>query len=140
MIGGILLNIERKQRLFLFVRKAIVLLLIGLSYYLFVKLTGWGIPCPFLLFTGKYCPGCGITRMCMALLELDFAKAFRYNALVLILLPFAAVFGVRRLILYVRTGDTQPDRIEMVFLIITAVLVFGFWILRNLPNGPFPAI
>lgn len=134
------MNAERKARLLLFARKASTLLLIGLGYYLFVKLTGWGIPCPFLMLTGKYCPGCGITRMCMALLELDFAKAFQYNALILVMLPFAAIFGIRRLILYIRTGETQPDRIEMVFLILAAVLVFLFWIVRNLPNGPIPAI
>jgi hypothetical protein len=56
------------------------------------------------------------------------------------MLPFAAIFGIRRLVLYIRNGDTQPDRIEQVFLIIAAVLVFAFWILRNLPNSPFPAI
>jgi uncharacterized membrane protein len=134
------LNSEQKSRLSIFTRKAAILLLIGLGYYLFVKLTGWGIPCPFYLLTEKYCPGCGISRMCMALLEMNLQKAFHYNALVLLMLPFAAIFGIRRLVLYIRNGDTQPDRIEQVFLIIAAVLVFAFWILRNLPNSPFPAI
>ena len=78
--------------------------------------------------------------MCMALLELDFAKAFHYNALVLVLLPFGAIFGLRHLIQYVRTGQSDPDKVETVFLLIAAVLVFSFWIVRNLPGGPFPQL
>lgn len=134
------MNAEQRKRLYQFFRKAAILFLIGLAYYLFVKLTGWGIPCPIRMITGTVCPGCGISRMCMALLELDFVNALRYNALVLFLLPFGAVFGLRRLIIYVRTGNTEPDKVETVFLLITAVFVFLFWILRNLPNSPFPEI
>ena len=92
------------------------------------------------MITGKLCPGCGISRMCMALLELDFAKAFHYNALVLVLLPFGTIFGLRHLIQYVRTGQSDPDKVETVFLLIAAVLVFSFWIVRNLPGGPFPQL
>lgn len=78
--------------------------------------------------------------MCIALLELDFAKAFQYNALVLVLLPFGAIFGLRHLVQYVRIGKNDPDKVETIFLLIAAVLVLSFWIVRNLPGGPFPTI
>ena len=55
------------------------ILLVGLSYYLFVRLTGLGIPCFYYATTGLLCPGCGISRMFMAMLKMDFASAISYN-------------------------------------------------------------
>ena len=40
-----------------------------------------GIGCPILYITGISCPGCGMTRACFQLLQLDFAKAFQYHPL-----------------------------------------------------------
>ena len=129
----------QKERMLKSLKKALILVLVGLAYYGFVKLTGWGLPCPFYLLTGWHCPGCGISRMFMALLELDFMGALGYNALVLVLLPFGVVFGLRRWIIYVKTGNTEPDRLETVLLIVATVLTLAFWILRNLPQFSFLA-
>ena len=129
----------QKERMLKSLKKALILVLVGLAYYGFVKLTGWGLPCPFHLLTGWHCPGCGISRMFMALLELDFMGALGYNALVLVLLPFGVVFGLRRWIIYVKTGNTAPDRLETVLLLVATVLTLAFWILRNLPQFSFLA-
>jgi hypothetical protein len=129
----------QKERMLKSLKKALILVLVGLAYYGVVKLTGWGLPCPFHLLTGWHCPGCGISRMFMALLELDFMGALGYNALVLVLLPFGVVFGLRRWIIYVKTGNTAPDRLETVLLIVATVLTLAFWILRNLPQFSFLA-
>lgn len=123
----------QKKRLMKLCIKGGILLLLGTAYYLFIRLTGWGIPCMVNYLTGTYCSGCGITRMCMALVKLDFAAALHYNALVTLFLPFLAVFGLRRMAIYVRTGNSGPDRLESVLLTIAAILVVAFWILRNLP-------
>ena len=123
----------QKKRLMKLCIKGGIRLLLGTAYYLFIRLTGWGIPCMVNYFTGTYCSGCGITRMCMALVKLDFAAALHYNALVTLFLPFLAVFGLRRMVIYVRTGNSGPDRLESVLLTIAAILVVAFWILRNLP-------
>ena len=43
---------------------------------------------------GIYCSGCGLTRAGIAILQLDFYQAFRYNAFSLIFIPgifFASV-------------------------------------------------
>ncbi|MEE1348254.1 MAG: DUF2752 domain-containing protein, partial [Bacteroidales bacterium] len=44
--------------------------------------------CPFLMMTGFKCPGCGSQRAIHSLLHLDFATAFRYNAMLVLSLPF----------------------------------------------------
>ena len=124
---------EQKKRLMKLCIKGGILLLLGIAYYLFIRITGWGIPCMVYSLTGTYCSGCGITRMCMALVKLDFAAAVHYNALVTLFLPFLGVFGLRRMAIYVRTGNSGPDRLESVLLTIAAILVVAFWILRNLP-------
>lgn len=106
----------------------------GLAYYLFVRLTGWGLPCPFYLVTQKYCPGCGITRMLMSLLVGDFSAALRYNMLVFFLLPFGAVIGVRDAVCYVRTGAAKTTgKAEQILLVLALILTVTFGILRNLP-------
>ena len=57
------------------------------SESLLISRIGFGIPCMFHILTGLDCPSCGISRMCMALLQLRFADAFRYNPAIFCLLP-----------------------------------------------------
>lgn len=56
------------------------ILAVGFAYVLWLRYTGIGIPCLLNSATGLLCPGCGVSRMFLALLKLDFAGAFRYNA------------------------------------------------------------
>lgn len=130
---------ECSARLKSTLKKAAMILAIGLCYYIFTKLTGWGIPCPIYLLTDRYCPGCGISRMCAALLELDLGRAFRCNALIMALLPFGMVFGIRRWIIYIKTGKTDPDRPESIAIMIASILTVLFWIARNQPAFSFLA-
>ena len=68
------------------VKIGIMLFLLFLFYYFLNQKLNIGIPCIFHELTGLYCPGCGITRMFFAIIELKFYDAFRYNPLVFILL------------------------------------------------------
>ena len=52
---------------------------LGFSYFLFIKFTGLSFPCFYYKNFGIQCPGCGLTRMFMALIHLDFVSAFMYN-------------------------------------------------------------
>ena len=62
------------------------ILSIGGIYVLWLKLTGKSLKCMVNASTGLLCPGCGCSRMFLALLRLDLAAAWRHNAVVLVLL------------------------------------------------------
>ena len=57
-----------------------VLVGLGAAYTALILVIGRGLYCPFWKLTGLLCPGCGVTRMCLALLRLDVAAAWRANA------------------------------------------------------------
>lgn len=108
------------------------LLLLGLLYAAFVGATGLGIPCVFRLITGLQCPGCGVSRMCLSLLRLDFHAAWRANPAVMALLPLGAVVAADMSAKYIRTGSMRSDRFcnaAMMFML-AVLLVFG--VARNL--------
>ncbi len=50
--------------------------------------------CPIHEFLHLQCPGCGGTRAVAALLRGHLAQAMQLNALVTLLLPFAAAYGI----------------------------------------------
>lgn len=108
------------------------LLLVGCAYAIFVSLTGLAIPCVFHLVTGLQCPGCGVSRMCVSLLHLDFAAAWGYNPALLCLLPFGIAVAADVFVRYVRCGCKRPHRWAnvLLWLMLAALLLFGVW--RNL--------
>lgn len=120
-----------KKRLFKLIKNTSLLVCVGLLYYVFFRITGIGIPCLIKLITGKYCPGCGLSRMLIALLHLDFVSAAKYNFLLFALLPVGLIFGARKAYIYVKTGDSSTDKTEQIVIIIIFVLTVLFWILRN---------
>ena len=122
---------NEKQRIKKFFIKCAIVIAVGLGYALFIKLTGKGIPCVYFLITKNFCPGCGISRMCLALLSLDIRSAIEYNALIMLFLPFATFLGIRRTVIYIKKGTHEIDRLEAVFLIAAFILTIAFWIARN---------
>lgn len=133
------MNKEQRKRLGQLAKIVAVALLFGIAYFIFIKLTGWAFPCPIRLVTGKYCPGCGSSRMMLALLRFDFEEAFRANRLLFFLLPLVLVYGLVKGIHYIRTGEvkqTLPEQIA-VFLVCAATVVF--WVMRNMEQFAFLA-
>ena len=51
--------------------------------------------CPIHAVTGLYCPGCGLTRAGLALLQLDPTTAVHQNALLLVVLPLLIISTMR---------------------------------------------
>lgn len=125
-----------KRRLRKLITWAGLILGIGLAYALFCLWTGFSIPCPIRTTTGLLCPGCGVTRMCLALLQLDFIGAWDANPGLVLLLPVLALFLGRLGWRYVKTGGTRLTKGEnvLVWCMVGVMLVYG--VLRNM-GGPF---
>ena len=115
---------------------AILLLILLIIYLLLGNYLHLYIDCPIKKITGLYCPGCGITRMFLSLLKLDFYQAFRYNPLLFITLP-VFLFFIGNAILTKKTPlyNKVPDKIWIVVI----VLFIGYGVLRNIPFFDFLA-
>ena len=107
-----------------------IIILVGLAYWLWIRLTGLQIPCLYLATTGLRCPGCGTTRMLLSLLRLDFGAAFSYNPVVFIL------FCMWNLIALLCVSDRfkwiQQPRILYFLLGLSIAVLVVFGILRNI--------
>lgn len=121
-----------KKRIFTVLKYIISIFTIGILYALFVNITGIGIPCVFHLITGLKCPGCGVSRMCLSLLRLDFKKAFSYNQMIFILLPVFCVLVVIQIVRYIKYDQTKATKVQSTIYYIGIALLVVFGILRNI--------
>lgn len=105
---------------------------VGIGYALWVNLTHLSIPCPFHAITGLQCPGCGVTRMCLALLRLDVSEAWKANPVLLLLLPLLGGLLGYRAVVYVRRGSVPTARWETLVWsgMAGVLLLWGVW--RNI--------
>ncbi len=111
-----------------------VLMLLGIIYYALDPSQSGVFPrCTFLSFTGYKCPGCGSQRAIHALLHGDVAAAFKFNALLLISIPWIGLClfaeGVR--LRHPRFYD-RVNAPLLIWLYLAMVLVW--WLLRNIFN------
>ena len=112
---------ERKRRL---LAGCGALLASGLGYAVWVRRTGLAIPCLFYAVTGRLCPGCGVTKLCLALLRWDWAGAWDANPVLLLMLPVLAALGVRLAVRYIREDNSTGPKWENALLwVMTALLV-----------------
>ncbi|WP_232000677.1 DUF2752 domain-containing protein [Mycobacterium kyorinense] len=96
--------------------------------------------CPTKLLLGIDCPGCGTLRMVYALLHGDLLAAARFNALALaatVLLGRAYAAWTYGRVTGRRVWSWQRYRWAASA---TLVLVSVWFVVRNLPFGPFPAL
>lgn len=63
-----------------------------------------GGPCSIYRLTGWYCPGCGGTRACKALLRGEFLTSLYYHPAVLYLAAWLIVFLIRQTLHYLSKG------------------------------------
>jgi len=87
--------------------------------------------CPFKTLTGFDCPGCGSQRAIHSLLHGDIAGAFRFNALLIISIPFLLLIGFAELF-----GKQFPKLNKTVISTTTGIIVLivliVWWIGRNI--------
>lgn len=120
-----------KKRL---VRRIVLYLLIvsvGIVYY-FISAAGYGVPCPIYFVTGLSCPGCGITRMLLALGRGDFSAMLRYNPVLPFILPVISMLIALSEYRYIRYGKRIETKAETVIYVIIIVILVLYGILRNL--------
>lgn len=122
----------RRKRLWRVLGYTAILIACGIGYGIFVKETGIAVPCMFHLLTGFSCPGCGVTRMCVALLSLDFKTAFYCNQAVFLLLPVMGAVFIPYIYGYIQNGKWKMNRLQTGVLFICIGLLVLFGIVRNI--------
>ncbi len=117
-----------------FIISIIVISLLVLYKYLNTKFN-FAIDCPIHKITKLYCPGCGITRMLFAILNLDFYQAFRYNPLLFITIPIWLFYLLDLVISYIK-GKTSffQKHINNKFWIALTIIFIVFGCMRNMPQ------
>ncbi len=118
------------------IRDIIVLIVIFLIYTVLIISFDIGIPCVFYEITGLYCPGCGITRLCLSLFEGDIYQAFRYNPIIFIDLPILFILFVLNIFL---KNNKNIKKITDVIIIFLATITIIFGVIRNIPIFSFLA-
>jgi len=72
---------------------------------------GWDVwPCPFRQLTGLPCPGCGMTRACLAMLRGNWAAVWKFN-------PFGPVFALFWVVVVVGLLLPEPWRGRLVAIL-----------------------
>lgn len=124
---------ERRLRLNKTLTKYAIIFSLGIVYLLILLLIGRGLDCPIYKLTGLKCPGCGITRMLMALATLDFKAAFGYNPFLFIVGPLILAYLVYHEATYVIKGK-PPSKVWNLPLTALLIATLAFGILRNVFN------
>lgn len=107
-------------------------LALGLLYAWVVQRLGFGIPCVYKTFLGLDCPSCGISRMFLALLRLDFAAAFAFNPVIFCLLPLWCAIGIRLAVLYVKRGRARLEKWALFGIVLSMAILLVYGVLRNI--------
>jgi hypothetical protein len=87
--------------------------------------------CPVFFWLHIYCPGCGGTRALAALLHGRLDEAMHWNAMVVLFLPFAAVFLALTYWRAMRASTFRWPSISNSLLQLSLVLIAMFTVARN---------
>ncbi len=108
-MGDFFVRLWKKHKVEIFIISGII------AVYAVLSVLGVAT-CPSKVFFGIPCPGCGISRAFMSALQLDFAAAFEYNPL-WILVP---------VVLIIVTALSAYDKNRAVEIIVIAFIVLAF--------------
>lgn len=130
--------IKRKFRILIMIFILMILLAGTMFLYYHNPKEGLNLACMINFLTGYYCPGCGAGRACYMLLHGQIYQAFRYNPLLIILLPWLIVYYAACGIQWLHYGKERvsihiPEQIPIVILVV--FLIYG--IVRNIEVYPF---
>ena len=102
-------------------RKILTFSLVALPIVLFYLTLG----CPLRFFTGICCPGCGMSRALLALVQFDFTTAFHMHPLIFIM-PIVALIYISR--------NKIPPKIRIALAVVFFLLMAVTYVIRLL-NG-----
>jgi len=108
-------------------------ILVPLGYFIaqvYSKIRIFVLPCPFNTFWHIYCPGCGGTRAVYALLDFDFLRAVRCNALYCAFFLLCALFWLENLMALMGKNVKIIPR-SRVFIVTASGIALAYLILRN---------
>ena len=103
--------------------RELLIIFLGLTAYCVIAIIT-GMPCLIKGITGISCPGCGMTRSVISLVQLDIASAWQYHPMVFYLLIALPVM----VILYLR----DKDKLVKTLLLISALLLIAVYLFRIL--------
>lgn len=89
--------------------------------------------CPVFTWLHLYCPGCGGTRALAALLHGRLLEAMHWNAMVVLLLPFATLYFVASYWRALRRTEFHWPIVSNTLLTLTLICIGIFTVVRNLP-------
>ena len=109
----------------------ICVLAAGVVYFIWLKLTGIGIPCIFHELTGWSCPGCGVTTLIMSVAagRLDLARAA--NPFLFYTWPLILGFIIWNEVKVIKGKTYKADKIINILLIAYIIAFIAFGVLRN---------
>jgi hypothetical protein len=95
-------------------------------------------PCMFRKVTGLHCAGCGSTRAAHALIHIEVGTALRKNALLVLTFPLVVFAIVIEGAAWLLRDRYRGPRVRLSYFWSWAlpIVIFGFWILRNIPLWP----
>jgi hypothetical protein len=111
---------------------------VGAAFGVLLLLVTMRVPmCPIAIVTGHPCPGCGLTRATMALLDGDLQEAMRLHPLAPLVSPLVAGVVAWGAIAYVVVGRWPAMRGRAAARMAAAgialwVVLFAVWIARFL--------
>lgn len=110
---------------------------LGVLYFINPSTSTLYPTCPFLAFTGCYCPGCGSLRALHQITRGHLATAFGLNPLLILSLPFVGYFFAARTSLALRGRSLRAFFIPPLFIRALLAVIIVYWVVRNLPAYPF---
>ena len=103
----------------------------GLLYAFLILHTPFRIPCLFREVTGLQCPGCGTSRMALALMHLDIPAAFFYNPVAFFSFPMWVLISIGAFFGHPKALRSAKVLLRILYINIAVYMIFA--VVRNLP-------